>query len=134
MNLRTVCLAHEEKLRYLLVGGWNTLFGYVAFVALYYLVPFHYMIIVIISNIVAITNAYLCYKFLVFRTRGHYLREYLKFYVVYGTSMIMGITMLSLLVELLRLHPVAAQTIIVPVGIVISFIGHKYFSFSKPMQ
>ena len=102
--------------------------------SLYYLIPLHYMVTVIIANIVAITNAYICYKFLVFKTRGNYLKEYLRFYVVYGGSMILGLTLLPLFVELLRLHPVVAQTIIIPIGIIVSYLGHKHFSFRRALQ
>lgn len=134
MNPANIYTEHKEKIRYLFVGGWNTLFGYAVFIGLYYFVPLHYMVIVTIANILAITNAYMCYKFLVFKTRGNYVGEYLRFYVVYGGSMLLGLMLLPLFVELLRLHPVLAQTILVPIGIVVSYLGHKHFSFRRAVE
>jgi putative flippase GtrA len=131
LSRSTIYFNHKEKIRYLLVGAWNTLFGYGAFVVIYWLLPLHYMILVILTNIIAITNAYICYKLLVFKTQGNYLKEYLRFYVVYGGSMVLGLVLLPLFVEILRLHPVVAQTIIIPIGIIISYLGHRQFSFRR---
>ena len=122
---------HREKILYLLVGGWNTIFGYGTFVALYYLLHhyIHYLFILIVTNIITITNAYIGYKIVVFRTKGNYLREYLRYYLVYGVSFIINLILLPIAVELLQLSPVIAQAIIMMLTIIISFLGHKHFSF-----
>ncbi|OGC22182.1 hypothetical protein A3J90_02195 [candidate division WOR-1 bacterium RIFOXYC2_FULL_37_10] len=87
------------------------------------------MILFFISNIIGITNAYISYKFFVFRTRGNYLKEYLRFYIVYGFSMLFGFFLLPFSVEVLRVSPLIAQGIIIIITILISYIGHKNFSF-----
>jgi putative flippase GtrA len=122
---------HQEKVNYLLVGGWNTIFGYLTFVALYYLLhqSIHYLILLIISNILSITNAYVGYKIFVFRTKGNYLKEYLRFYVVYGLALLLNLALLPLVVELLKINPVIAQAIIMFINVVFSYLGHKNFSF-----
>jgi putative flippase GtrA len=97
--------------RYLCVGAFNTLFGYCTFAAcLYFLnsaLPQRFLYLTVIlasllSNPLNITVAYLGYKFLVFRTHGNYLREWLKCFAVYGTSMIPGLFALSALTRLLQ--------------------------------
>lgn len=122
---------HQEKINYLLVGGWNTVFGYLTFVVLYYLLhqQIHYLILLIISNILSITNAYIGYKIFVFRTKGNYLNEYLRFYVVYGLALLLNLILLPLVVELFKINPVIAQAIIMFINVVFSYLGHKNFSF-----
>jgi len=122
---------HQEKINYLLVGGWNTVFGYFIFVLLYYLLVhrLHYMLIFIISNIISISNAYVGYKTFVFKTKGNYLREYIRFYMVYSTALIINLGLLPLAVEFIHLSPLSAQGIIMVVNVIFSYFGHKYFSF-----
>ena len=63
--------------RYLMVGVWNTVFGYslyALFTAL--LMPrmrFGYIYASVASNLIAITVAYFCYKIFIFKTRGKLL-------------------------------------------------------------
>ena len=60
--------------RYVLVGGFNTVFGYGLFALLNWLftglVSYSYMYAAALANIIAITVAFLGYKWFVFRTRG----------------------------------------------------------------
>ena len=119
---------------YLTVGGWNTVFG-IGFYALAYLWLkdyINYLFLLIPCNIIAITNAYLCYKLFVFRTRGNWLREYLRFYVIYGFSMVIGMGLVAFGVQVFTLHPIVAQALATGVTIVASFFGHKNISFAVP--
>ena len=122
---------HKEKINYLLVGGWNTLFGYAAFLVLYLWLnaSVHYLILLVISNILSITNAYIGYKIFVFKTQGNYLKEYLRFYLVYGTALLFNFILLPITVEAFKLSPPVAQAIIIWLTIIFSYFGHKYFSF-----
>jgi putative flippase GtrA len=123
-----------------LVGGGNTAVGYGSFAGLNYLltghVPYSYMVANIGSNVFAITVAFFGYKLFVFRTKGNYLREYLRTYLVYGSSALLGLALLPLLVALVgRVSrnqvavPYVAQAIVLPLVVIISFFGHKKFSF-----
>jgi putative flippase GtrA len=100
-----------QFVRYLGVGIFNTIFGYICFVVILTLLnailPAHLLYLtVILASILStplnITVAYLGYKFLVFRTKGNYLGEWLKCFAVYGTGMIPGLVALSALTRLLQ--------------------------------
>ncbi|MCU0641435.1 MAG: GtrA family protein [Candidatus Margulisbacteria bacterium] len=123
---------HRQKINYLLVGGWNTVVGYLVFVSLYYLLvaSVHYLLIWLVSNVISITNAYIGYKLFVFKTRGNYLREYLRFYLVYGVSMALNVVFLALCVEQFKLSPPVVQAGWLFINVIISYYGHKHFSFS----
>ncbi len=122
-----------EVLAYLLVGGWNTLFGMALYSLGYWLFGkhVHYLLLSVPVNILSITNAFFCYKLFVFKTKGNWLREYLKCYVVYGGGTIVSMFLLWLLKEYFGLNPVLANATATVIVVVCSYFGHKYFSFGQ---
>ena len=122
-----------EVLASLATGGWNTLFGLGLYTFVYWLWGnlVHYMVLAVLVNIAAITNAFLCYKLFVFRTRGNWLKEYLKCYIVYGTGTFAGMGLLYLFVALFKFNPVFANLLSTAAVVIASYFGHKYFSFGR---
>ena len=142
MNQRPPRAQFWQVVRYLLVGGFNTCFGYGLFVAFNYLFRgigiYGSEIASLLSNIIAITVAFLGYKWFVFRTQGNYLREWLRCLSVYGTSMVFALVMLPPLTPALRhwfgrsqLASNVAAAILTVVTVAASYFGHKYFSFRR---
>ena len=123
---------NTEFIRFLIAGAWNTAFGYGVFILLFYMPwKLHYIVVLILSNIITITNAYFCYKIFIFKTRGNYLREYLRFYGVYGITFGINLLLLPVFVEILKIHPVISQGMVLSVTIFASYFGHKHFSFRR---
>ena len=122
-----------QELRYLFVGVLNTLFGYTLGVGLYLaLSPMvHVLIIGVISNVLAITFSFITYKWLVFQSRDHWLAEYLKSYLVYGGSAVLGILLLWLLVDGLAIPIWLAQGLAMSITVVASYLGHARFTFRR---
>lgn len=122
---------HEEKIRYLIVGGWNTVFGYGIFAGLYFWLgdTMNYLWILSISFVISVANAYLGYKIFVFKTKGNIVSESLRVYLVYGVSFIFNLIMLPFLVEIVHLNMYIAQGLVTIITIVGSYVLHKNFSF-----
>jgi putative flippase GtrA len=122
---------HKQKIRYLIIGGWNTVFGYGVFAGLYFWLSgsVHYLLILSLSYIINITNAYVGYKLFVFRTKGNILREYFRFYLVYGVSFVVNLASLPFLLEILHLNMYVAQALITIITVIGSYVLHKNFSF-----
>ena len=117
-------------LRYLLIGVWNTCFGVGVYtLLLIYFGQKHYLLLGIISNVLAVTNAFLGHKHFVFRTRGNWLSEYLRCYVVYAGSILFGMAGMVLCVEICRWDAVWSNFGVTAVNFILSFFGHRYFSF-----
>lgn len=130
--LRDALTALESRrVRYLLAGGWNTLFGYGAGVSLYLLLSkhLHIAIISILANAISITMSFVTYKIFVFRSKGRWVIEYLRSYVVYGSAAIFGVGFLWLLVKGLDLNIWIAQAVVIIATIGISYFGHGIFTF-----
>lgn len=135
----------KQFVRYILVGGFNTVFGYTLFALLNWslrgLGSYSYMYAAVLSNVIAITVAFLGYKWFVFRTRGNYLIEWIRCLGVYGSSMLVGLVGLATLVPILRnnLHkpaeaPYLAAAMMTVVTILFSFLGHKNISFRQTIR
>lgn len=128
-----------EFLRYLGVGGWNTAFGYGSYALLTALLQRHfahgYVAASVLSGFINITVSFLGYKWFVFKTKGNYLREWLRAVAVYSTSIIIGTGSLPLLVLLFRhwvkpgAAPYVAGAVVMLFSILYSFFGHRKFSF-----
>jgi len=119
------------KFRYLLAGAWNTIFGYFCGVSIYYFfgVEWGVLKVALFANILAITMAFLTYKLFVFKTRGNWIAEYIRAYLVYGSAAIVGIILLLLLVDILGFKFWLAQALVILITVVFSYLGHKNFTF-----
>jgi putative flippase GtrA len=129
-----------QAIRYLLVGGFNTIFGYALFAVLNLMLQplgsYSYMLASFLANLIAITVAFLGYKWFVFKTHGNYLREWMRCLAVYSTGMFLTLAGLPILVTLIhhmlrpqKLAPYIAAAIMAVVTAALSFFGHKHFSF-----
>lgn len=129
--MRSALARHKGKILYLVVGGWNTVFGYGAFVLLYHYFSdrIHESIILTISYILGITNAFIGYKVFVFKTKGNVWREYFRFYVVYGGAFMVNLILLPFFMSVLMMNAYAAQAVITFVTIVGSYVLHKRYTF-----
>lgn len=123
----------SSKLRYLIVGGVNTIFGYLVGVYTYkYCIDlFNIWIVGLLSNVLAITFSFLMYKCFVFKTKGRWLSEYLKAYLVYGLMAGVGIVMLWFYVGVLNVSIYLAQALVILTTVVLSYIGHARFTFNR---
>lgn len=135
-----------ELLRYLVVGAWNTLFGYTCYFLLVRLLlrilpitpSLTASIALIIATLINITVSFLGYKWFVFRTKGNYVREYLRSMIVYLPSLLLNSVLIAPLTALCRMidpirdkAPYIAGALLTGVTVVLSFFGHKHISFRR---
>ncbi|MBT8530907.1 GtrA family protein [Polynucleobacter paneuropaeus] len=126
-------MLNQEKIRYLLVGVCNSLAGYSIGVGLYEALSNSLSIvwIGIISNILSITLSFLSYKTLVFRTKGMWIREYIKSYIVYGGIAVIGIFFLWFFVDNMKISIWSAQALVMALTVSASYMGHARFTFRR---
>jgi len=119
--------------RYLIVGFINTLFGYFNMIYLYTQLSYHYstLLISVVSGIITITFSYLSYKIFVFKTKGDWISEYLKVYIVYGFTFIISIVLTVIMIDNLGISVWVTQGITILIGILVSYFGHLKFTFIK---
>jgi putative flippase GtrA len=121
----------SRKLRFLIVGGWNTLFGYLSFYVLYLVAAdrLHYLIIAVIAHFVAVTQSYVTQRRLVFRSDAPVPGEFLRFNASLIGTLLFGLLAMYLLVEAATLSPLVAQAIVILTSAVLSYVLHSRVSF-----
>jgi glycosyltransferase involved in cell wall biosynthesis len=126
----------HRRMRYLVVGGWNTLFGYLAFTFLYFFLhPFlSDPPILVLSYVPAILNAYFGYKRVVFRTDASFIREFPRFAVVYVVALAANILVLPWLKAALGGSAYLGQAAFTVVLVVCTYIVNQRFSFRKKAE
>ena len=130
LKLQTVGISSLE-LRFLIVGGINTLIGYLTVTCIYTMLKdkVSFFMIGVISNIIAISITFTLQKLLVFQTRGNWLKEYLRSYITYGFVGVLGYVMLWVFLNIFRINVWISQGLIMLVITAISFFGHKKITF-----
>jgi len=138
-----------QFLRYLIVGAWNTLFGYTCFFLLVrfflHLLPAQpaltASIALVFATVINVTVSFLGYKWFVFRTQGNYLREYRRSLLVYLPSLALSAVAIAPLTGLLRLAPhlktqapYIAGALLACFNMIASFLGHKHISFKAKVE
>jgi putative flippase GtrA len=125
-------LGHREQVLYLVVGGWNTLFGYLVWATLQFLLGahLHYLVVLLLGWPIAVLNAYACYRYLVFRSRGSVLRELPRFSLVYVVTLVANLAVLPVALRVLPFSIYVVQGLFTVIVVICSYLAHKYFSFS----
>ena len=125
-------LAGDERVRFLVVGGFNTALGYGLFV-IFELAFGMYLVSLYGSAVIAIVVAFFLHRNVTYRVvgTGNVVIDFLRFVSVYVVSLAINTVALPLLVEFGRLNPLVAQALIVVGTTLISYFGHKLFSFRR---
>lgn len=122
----------REQLLYLVIGGWNTVFGYGVWALLQALLGdrLHYLLVVLIAWPIAVLNAYLGYRLVVFRSTGSMLRELPRFSLVYLVTLAVNLVLLPIALTVLPFNIYVVQALLTVVVVVSSYVSHRYYSFA----
>jgi len=134
-------LLDDTRFRFLLVGGWNTVFGYCLFWLLYELFSrvfelryVAYTSAQMVGWVIAVLNAYVLHRKVTFRstTTGRAAwSEFFRFMQTYFAMFLFGLAFLPFLVEMVGLDPRVAALVATAVGVVISYVGHRFRTFRQ---
>ncbi|GAB6267914.1 MAG: hypothetical protein STSR0002_06540 [Smithella sp.] len=141
ISWKQLWLEHQVKIRFFFIGVWNTIFGYLVYISLDYLLAFvfqkryvAYMTAAIVSNIIATISAFLFHKHITFKSTVKgigVLIEFIKFYSTYTATTILGFALLPFFVEVLKIDPKISGALLIPIVAIVSYFGHSRFSFVK---
>lgn len=149
---RRVYDRHGEKMRFLVVGVWNTAFSYALFWTGIHLFAGQVesatgldpklaaVAIQWAAWVLAVVQSTVTMKYFVFRSRGHLGRQIMRAYFIYLpaqglSSVILWTAMLVLSPGLgSRLSAVLGQLVAIAVTTVFSYFGHKFFTFRIPLE
>lgn len=123
----------RQVVRFAIVGVFNSAFGYGAFAGLEVTIGrhVHYLVVLLLSHIIGVLEAYLLQRWLVFQVRGRWWRELARFWSVYLVALAVNAVALPLLVEVARVAVLPAQAIIMLGTAFGSFFAHRNFTFRR---
>ena len=115
-----------RPVRFLLVGGLNTLFGYGLF-ALFFLVSHHRQMSLVVATVIGALFNFFTTGRLVFADRGY--RMLAPFILGYGVVLAANMALLEGLARL-GLPTLAAQAVAMPAVVVLSYVTNRYIVFA----
>lgn len=125
-----------RQIRFILIGGVNTLSGYCVTSATYFLLMHHVGLyaVIAVSSAINFTISYLNHKRFTFKTSGNYLSESLRFYCVAGVSTAIAFVLLPILIKDFKLNAYLAIALVMVVNVVVGYSGHSRISFRTPTR
>ncbi len=127
-------LLADERTRFIIIGGINTVVAYGLFVAFEAAFGGRYLLSLLLSYLVATMLAFVLHRRFTFAVTGRasLVADFLRFESVYVVMLSANAVLLPVLVELAGWSSLAAQAAIIIVTTIISYLGHKFFSFRRP--
>lgn len=123
----------DQRVAFLAVGAVNTVVGMAWFILFQSLIGHRwgYLTALPFAYVASVLCAFVLYRYVVFRVRGHVLRDLLRFATVYVFALGVNFILLPLLVQVGHVPVLPSQALIVLVTSTMSWIGHKNFSFRR---
>lgn len=121
-----------EKLRFLLVGGFNTVVSYLLFVLFLLIMgQERYQLSLFFAWVFSSFISFATQKNYVFCTKGNWLEEYSKCLFTWGIAYVINAIVLEIIVRHFLLSPLIAQVGAVLLTTIITYILFKNFVFKK---
>ena len=131
----------KTEIRFLLVGTWNTLFGYLVFLLFLFLLEkiFNnerqiYSLSIAFSHLISVINSFIYHKVVTFVSKQKGLElvyEFRRFFNSYIITFLLNLSLISIQVELLSLNPRIAGAISLPIVTVVTFFLLSKYAFNK---
>ena len=145
--LEDIWFKQNEKLRFLLVGGFNTATSFVIYYIFLFFTSGREQLSLFLMNLVNINISITTMRYYVFRSHGNFWQEYVKAFSSYIVLYFINMGLLAFFVHIVHisetlsensfwlnipnLNKAVAQICCICIITVITFFVHKYFSFRK---
>lgn len=121
----------KQFFRFILVGIFNTIFGFAVIFACMYLAALDPLISNIIGYGCGLVTSYALNKWFTFRTTSRSVSEPIRFLLVFGLSYLLNLGTLLLLIRQLGMHEGLAQLCAGAVYVAASYLMNRYYVFRK---
>jgi putative flippase GtrA len=123
---------------YVVVGGYNTLFGVAAFVALDLTAAPHvgHYVVLTVAQVIAVVHAHATQRSWVWRSREPYLHELARFSSVYVAFFLANLVLLYVAHSMLAAPVIPAQVVITLIVVLGTFLVHRGWTFgpARPVE
>jgi len=140
---RIVTKIGEEQrtiVKFLLVGAWNTVFGYLVYYAalqaisaLRVSVNHAYLWAMGVAQVVGTINAYISHRKITFSESAseNRINEFVKFSLIYILTFGIALILMPFFVEVLGVKAEITGIIVIIISTIVSYLGHSRFSFNS---
>lgn len=130
-------LVQRQEVAYALVGGFNTVMGMA--LTIFWLTILEGSVSkdvagalsVALAYSIGVVIAFVLHRTLVFRVRGHLLRDFVAFVGVNTVGMVLNMAGLQFAISVLHAPEKPAAIVVMGLVAVVSFFGHRYISFRR---
>lgn len=131
-KIKSFWLNLPRFIRFLVVGSYNFAVSYIIFaILILFFTDKNSQICLFLSYLISSFNSYFSQKFLVFQTRGDYLKEYIKCSITWFVGYVLNAILLNILQNILNINVYLSQFICLGSVSVITYVLFKYFSFRQ---
>lgn len=123
-----------RPVRYVLAGVLNTLVGFAAYPGLLWASGWfrhHYLLALLVVQILCVLFAFTTYKVGVFRSRGNLIGDFIRFTSYYATIFAVNWVTLPFFVEVVGINPIITQTVFNLFVVVFGYFWHSNITFKS---
>lgn len=129
-NIKENWFKISDKLRFLLVGGFNTGISYLIYSGIcFFINESLYQYALATAWIITSITSFLTQRFLVFNVEGNLLKQYLKCCITWFFSYLINASILELLVQNTGCNVYISQILAVGLSAVFNYVMFKIFAF-----
>ncbi|MFF3224146.1 GtrA family protein [Nocardia suismassiliense] len=129
-------LVQRQEVAFAAVGGFNTAVG-IGLTVVWLAVLGDNVppsVAVAAAYAVSIVIAFVLHRTLVFRVRGHLLRDFLRFVAVNSGGLLLNMALLELAVSVWHFPDKPAAVVVMGLVAIASYFGHRHISFRRRPQ
>src|SRR5574344_1310592 len=131
-NVADYWFSLSDKIRFLFVGGFNFVFAYFLFVLfLMILGKENYQLNLILSCFFSSFVSFFTQRFLVFRSNGNFIKDYLKCFTTWMLRYVINAVLLQSEGAILHMNVVFAQMGAACLAAIVTYVLLKNFAFKK---
>lgn len=130
-------MVRRQEVAFALVGGFNTALGMALTVFWLTVLDGHVAkalavaLAPALAYAVSIVVAFVLHRTLVFRVRGHAMRDFLAFCGVNSGGLVLNLLLLQLAVSVFHAPEKPAAVVVMGLVAIVSFFGHRHISFRR---
>ena len=135
--LQLITKAWQQRgIRYLLIGGWNTIFGFAVITILKFtaMPPLNTVAAVTIASALSVIQSYVMQRKFVWRSKNEFHKEFFKFVLISISQYVTSVMLMTYLVDF-RKFPLLPTQFIVSLSLVaITFVLMRSWTFASHHQ
>jgi putative flippase GtrA len=130
---RVRAILADQRIAFLVVGGLNTVIGLGWFFLIHLVAKdaIGYMVTLVLAYALGTVSGFILHRRFVFRVTGTVAADLARFAVVNATGLAVNSALLPLFVEVIGLDVAPAQLLATALTVVMTYVGHRSFSFRR---